>query len=230
MQACFSLSVEELVRRCTSSSDLEAWEEFVRRLHGLIAKVVHRIAERMGDSSRQTIDDLIQETYLKLCADNCRILRNFDHRHEGAFLGFVQVMAANVTRDHFRSSYVRNRAAEPFDEGTAETIATVSDSRPIGAAALERDVLIREVAYHLDRCTSGPQQDRNRKVFWLYYRTGLSAREIAALPGVGLNTKGVESLILRLRREVRGRIAAGSASNQSKPTPPSEGILPAQSF
>lgn len=75
-----------------------------RRLHGLVARVICRIAERMGDCSRQTVDDLIQETYLKLCADNSRILRNFDHRHDGAFLGFVQVMAANVARDHFRSA------------------------------------------------------------------------------------------------------------------------------
>lgn len=229
MHACSSLSLEELVRRCTSSNDVEAWEEFIHRLHGLIAKVVHRIAVRMGDCSRQVVDDLIQETYLKLCADNCRIMRSFDHRHEGAFLGFVQVVAANVARDHFRSAYSRNRVPAVIEEhaGGAE-----GDNRGFTAAsaALEREVLIREVADHLDHCTTGSDRARNQRVFWLYYRTGLSAREIAALPGIDLNTKGVESLLLRLGREVRQRIASGKGSTSTSTDQNGKGIVPAQSF
>lgn len=223
-----SRPVEELVRRCTSSGDVDAWEELVRRLHGLIAKVVYRIAERMGDGSRQTVDDLIQETYLKLCADDCRILRGFDHRHEGAFLGFVQVVAANVTRDHFRSSYVKNRASDSVDTLAVEASAATLCERGAGQTAMEREILIQEVAAHLDQCTSGPDKNRNQNIFWLYYRTGLSAREIASLPGIGLNTKGVESLILRLGREVRQRIANLGDINQTNSS--GEGILPAQSF
>jgi hypothetical protein len=55
-------------------------EEFVRRFHRLIAKVVLRIATRLGDSSRGTVDDPIQETYLKLSSDNDRIFSRFEHR------------------------------------------------------------------------------------------------------------------------------------------------------
>jgi RNA polymerase sigma-70 factor (ECF subfamily) len=182
----------------------------------------------MGDGSRQTVDDLIQETYLKLCANNCRLLRSFDHRYEGAFLGFVQVIAANVTRDHFRSAYVKNRVSEPFDEGAPEAASLSTSVSATGPAALDREILMREVAYHLDRCTSGPEKDRNQRIFWLYYRTGLSAREISALPGIGLNTKGVESLILRLGRDVRECMAAGKCRHGTSSV--REGILPAQSF
>jgi hypothetical protein len=44
-------------------------------------------------------------------------------------------------------------------------------------------------------------------VFWLYYRAGCSAAEIAAVPGIDLTAKGVESLLLRMTRELRRRLA-----------------------
>ena len=70
METYSSISTQELVRRCSASRNPEAWEEFVRRFHRLIATVVLRTAGKLGDSSRQTADDLIQETYLRLCKDN----------------------------------------------------------------------------------------------------------------------------------------------------------------
>lgn len=221
METLSSLSIEELVSRCSSSGDLDAWEEFVRRLHRLIAKVVYRVSARMGDGSTGTVEDLVQETYLKLCSNNLVILRNFQHRHEGAFLSFVQVIAANVTRDHFRSARVRNAAPRSIEGLMPEELLQDPQESARRSNSMEREVLLHEVGKHLDLCTSGPDQDRNRKVFWLYYRTGLSASEIAALPGIGLNTKGVESLVFRLRRELRRRLASRGSL---------EGILPAESF
>jgi RNA polymerase sigma-70 factor (ECF subfamily) len=222
-----SLSIEELVRICSSSEEVGAWEEFVRRLHRLIAKVVLRMAERLGDGSRQTVDDLIQEVYLKFCADNCKILREFDHRRPGAFLGFIQVVAANVVRDHFRSSQVRipsiSRLPVP-DESFPSTVEDVST----GPLAIEREVLIQEVGRFLGECTSGPDQDRNIRVFWLYYRAGLSAGAIAVLPEIGLTTKGVESLIFRMTRDVRERMTVGKRGNASISHGAIEGIQAAE--
>jgi RNA polymerase sigma-70 factor, ECF subfamily len=228
MKAYSSLSIEELVRRCSSSGEIDAWDEFVRRLHRLIAKVVYRTASRMGDASRQTVDDLIQETYLKLCANDCRLLRNFDHRHEGAFVGFVQVVAANVVRDHFKA--LRAEASSTDWDSSREAITPASENASGGKASMEREILIREVSYHLDICTAGSDQDRNRTVFWLYYRTGLSAREIATLPGIGLTTKGVESVIVRLKRELRMRLAKKGQGQLERSTHANEGIRPAQAL
>jgi hypothetical protein len=45
-------------------------------------------------------------------------------------------------------------------------------------------------------------------IFWLYFRQGMTSREIASLPGVGLGTKGVGSVIERLKRLIREQIAA----------------------
>jgi RNA polymerase sigma-70 factor, ECF subfamily len=81
MMSYSSISIEELIRQCSGSRTPQAWEEFVRRFHRLIATVILRTASRLGDASKQTVDDLIQETYLKLCADDFRILRTFEQQH-----------------------------------------------------------------------------------------------------------------------------------------------------
>ena len=92
------------MRRCSVNGEVGAWEEFVRRFHRLIAAAVLRTASRLGDCSTSTVDDLIQETYLKLCDNNFRILRGFGQRHPDAFLGYVRVVTANVVRDYIKTS------------------------------------------------------------------------------------------------------------------------------
>jgi len=230
METYSSLSIEELARRCSTSGDVAAWEEFVRRLHRLIAKVVVRTAFRLGDSSRQTVDDLIQDTYLKFCADKCRIFRDFDHRRPGAFLGFVQVVAANVVRDHFRSSYARTHLANRTVDSSDENGVAAAEDAEGGVRAIEREVLIGEVDQCLEQCVVGPDRDRNIRIFWLYYRAGLTANAIAGLPGTGLTTKGVESLIQRMTRDLRERMAAPNPGVAGIEQGGSEGILPAETF
>src|SRR5258708_37960704 len=97
-----SLTVEELVRRCAHAGDVAAWEEFVRRFHRLFAKVILRACSTLTDSSKESVDDIIQDTYLKACANGFRLLREFDHRHPNAFVGVLQVVATNLARDPFK--------------------------------------------------------------------------------------------------------------------------------
>jgi DNA-directed RNA polymerase specialized sigma24 family protein len=155
----------------------------------------------------------IPETYLRLCARDFRALRSFEHRHEGAFLGFVQVVAANIVRDHFRSVH-RNKQT-PAELAVEEKLLAAPREAAGGIESMERRVLIREIDSQLNLCTTGPNQERNRRIFWLHYRSGLSACEIAALPGIGLGPKGVETLILRLRRELGAALARPRESKRS---------------
>ena len=43
-------------------------------------------------------------------------------------------------------------------------------------------------------------------IFWLYFRQGMSTKEIASLPTVGLGAKGVGSVIERLKHGIREQI------------------------
>ena len=230
MESYSSLSIEELARRCSSSGEVAAWEEFVRRVHALIAKVVYRTAQRLGDGSRQTVDDLIQEVYLKVCSQRCRLLREFESRHEAAFLGYLQVVAANVVRDHFKALRAKRRGEGPAVQIDESLDPAVSEGSAGSAFAVERGVLIDEIQRCLDDCLDGPECQRNERVFWLYYRTGLSASSIAALPGIGLSTKGVETLILRTTRQLRERMSVPNRTTPVAGGTAAEGILPAESF
>jgi hypothetical protein len=43
-------------------------------------------------------------------------------------------------------------------------------------------------------------------IFWLYFRQGMSTKEIASLPTIGLGAKGVGSVIGRLKHAIRDQI------------------------
>ncbi len=64
--------------------------------------------------------------------------------------------------------------------------------------------MLREI----DQCIERVSTQRDRKIFWLYYQRGLTAKDIAELPSIGLNAKGVESCIYRLTKAVRLEVTA----------------------
>jgi RNA polymerase sigma-70 factor (ECF subfamily) len=106
-----SLSSQDLIQQCVSNEYSAAWQEFVRRFTPLIAGVVARAAMRWTKASASLVDDLVQETYLKLCADEFRRLREFQSRHEDAIYGFLKTVAYNVAFDNFKLQGASKRGA-----------------------------------------------------------------------------------------------------------------------
>jgi RNA polymerase sigma-70 factor, ECF subfamily len=214
-----ALSAERLILACTQTRDGAAWEEFVRRFHRLIATVALRVARRWGDSSLQVVDDLVQETYVKLCADNFHILRSFKSQNPNAFYGYVKVVTANLVHDHFKAAHSGKRGS-----GMVECAADAQITSEAGASAKssERSILLQQVDGLLSKLAAGRHLERDRRVFWLYYRVGLTANAIASLPAIGLSTKGVESTILRLTQLLRRELAGDRARPRS--TTKNEGI------
>ena len=223
-----AISPEDLVVACGQSGNESAWAEFVRRFHPLIARVALRVARQWGQTSPQVIDDLVQETYLKLCAGRLSVLRNFKSNHKDAVYGYIKVFTANLVHDHFKSTHSQKRGgastAASIDGAHWDFIPQTSTST---AAMLERGVLIQEVEACLQSVASGPGSERDRRIFWLYYRVGLAASGIAALPTIGLSTKGVESTLLRLTRQVREQLVNTKRREANKE---SEGIGRPESF
>jgi RNA polymerase sigma-70 factor (ECF subfamily) len=225
------LASQALVRACVDTGDELAWEEFVRRFHKLVASVALRTARRWGENSPQIVDELVQETYLKLCGDGCRLLRSFDSMHEDAIYGFVKVLTANLVHDHFKALRSQKRGgtteSESLDSGGVlqAEVRGATDS----AKQMEREVLFREIDTCLHCIDGGPHGGRDRRVFWLYYRAGLPASAIAALPTIGLTTKGVESSLLRMTRLLR-RALVTKRSERESGSAEGEGIQPTESL
>lgn len=216
-----ALSSQALILACLDTADTLAWEEFVRRYQKLIASVVIRTSLRWGDVSSQVVDELVQETYLKLCGDDCRILRSFQSDRDEAIFGYIKVLTANLVHDHFKESRREKRGGSASTSPlTTDSLLSENCSEVKSAAQMEKRVLIQQISACVESATDGPYAFRDRQIFWLYYRAGLTAAAIASLPPIGLSIKGVETVILRLTRSVRQRLA-----NRNEIKRPSEAPL-----
>lgn len=224
------MSAEELIFACAESNDGPAWKEFVVRFHRPISLSIFRIAYQWGSIPQQIVDDLVQETFLKLCADKCQSLREFSIQHPDAVVGYIKTIAVNVARDHFKSHSSQKRgsgkAAQLLDD--VERLAPSGDLG--GQAAMEREVLLKQIDHCLESCSEGSDNERDRLIFWLYYQHGMSAKDIAALPTVGLGAKGVESAILRLTRQVREQLTGLRVRSSETQQPGEKGLRPAESY
>ncbi len=190
------ISVNELAQVCANSADAAEWEEFLRRTTPLASLVVSRIARLWVTASTPAmIDDIVQEVFLKLCEQERRILREFTPRGEDSFLGLLRIVAASVANDYFRRLRSTKRGGKVVITGLAWEF--VPGDTNGGAKRMQKLVLLSQ----LDQLLRGAPEDvseRDRNLFWLYYLQGLTAVEIASLPGIALSAKGVESALRRI--------------------------------
>src|SRR5713226_3519523 len=194
-----SLSLKDVVCLCAGPRDDEAWEEFVCRVGRPISLTIMRMASRWEKPSRSVVEDLVQITYFKLWEDRCRLLCDFAIQHPEAILGYIKKTAANATHDYFRP-----RRPHVY----------MIDIDPEGPERIDFRVLLKEIDEHLKHCVTVPDHKRDRTIFWLYFRRGMSTKEIASLPTIGLSAKGVGSVIERLKHCLRERILRSPADSE----------------
>jgi RNA polymerase sigma-70 factor (ECF subfamily) len=216
-------TVNELAQACAHSSDAAEWSEFLRRITPLASVVVWRVVRlwRNGQSN-SLADDIVQEVLLKLCDQERRILREFEPRGEDSFLALLRMVAASVANDYLRALHSAKR-------GGATITTTLEPEQADCGAGMEaqEDGPPKTVLYsQLDeRLRRAPEyvSERDRSLFWLYYRHGFTAEEIASIPSVGLSAKGVESALRRvsmwLRAEIEPRRVLKSASGARRAAP-----------
>jgi RNA polymerase sigma-70 factor (ECF subfamily) len=203
------------------------WEEFIARFHRPISLSIIRTAYQWGEIAQQIVDDLVQETYLKLCSNRCRSLLEFSAQHPKAILGYLKTIAVNVAHDHFKSLHSQKRGSGEVKQLLEDTEPKSDTGKSGTQEVMEREILFEQINQCLESCSQGPDQERDRMIFWLYYQQGMSAKEIASLPTIALSTKGVESAILRLTRLVREQLVGMQSRVGSDSTPGEKGFLPA---
>jgi len=195
------MAIPQLIAACTSEPSAEAFYEFVRRSQPLINGVVAMTLRRSGKFSHELVDDLSQDIYLKLCSNNFRALRTFKFNRENAFLGFLKVVSSNTVHDYFRSAASSTRGAGQALE--ADRVLPEQAFSSVASPDPEKKVLLNEIDSILKTLSHGPNFERDRAIFWLYYGHGISAKTVAALPGIKLTVKGIESVLFRLTQQIR---------------------------
>jgi RNA polymerase sigma-70 factor (ECF subfamily) len=202
------IPANKLVRICAYSVNAPEWEQFVRAVTPTVLLSARRIGEGWGDSSPATVQEILQEVFVKLCEDDRRVMREYEDRGLESFFKLIRLVTTSVAIDHFRrlradkrggrsNTLVLDSAAQPLD--ILDFKATQSVELPSLIAQL--DGLLR---LYPDRVSS-----RDRNLFWLHYRQGMPAEAISRVPAIGLSAKGVESALLRLTRLLRHTIENG---------------------
>jgi RNA polymerase sigma-70 factor (ECF subfamily) len=206
-----TLSSSELSRLCIDGRDADAWLEFAKRYQKPIALAALRICRIWGMNSRSVVDDLVQETYLRLCADQCRLLRNFSVAADNPDpLGaLVRAVAANVAHDFFRGRTAQKRGGAQSANAPALPDDEMLSDLWSGARDLERELQIREIEHALHSAPSTAVSQREQLIFRLYFRQGLTASAIAMIPAIQLSTKGVESALHRTTQFLRSKLTQG---------------------
>jgi RNA polymerase sigma-70 factor (ECF subfamily) len=203
-----SRPIQDILRLCTNECTAEGWEEFINRTLPLLSGAIRRTCRGYGLNPAELADDLLQDAYLKISANRGELLQRFVVQDAEAVYPYLKVVAVNLVNDYCRSQEAaRRRASLTVPLKTEEMRA---ESARDTAAEIERTLLFGEIDRILGKQLRGPSAVRDRSVFWLYYRQGLTAKAIASVPGVDLSTKGVETLIHRLTQVVRTEIVTGA--------------------
>ena len=188
-----------------AGGDESAWGEFIRRFHPVIAGTVTKTARNWAHPGPALVEELTQETYLRLCSQDYRILRDFRPEREDSIFGFLKAVAFSVTHDYFRGIYAEKRGAGRQTVELNERFVGTN-----GLGEVERRVLLEEIERALDALAAPEARARDRQIFLLHYRDGVTARAIAAIPSLGLAQKGVEAILQRLIGRMRKHFAAGA--------------------
>jgi RNA polymerase sigma-70 factor, ECF subfamily len=194
------IPIRNLLHLCLSSDGQEQWREFVRRTQPLIASVIINTVRRWKNPAPSLVDDLIQETYVKLFHGDRKALRGIKNEYENAIFGYLKVVASNVVRDHFRQP--ANKAEE------IELTDSVLPPDPASEDRLEFTRKKEKVREILKTLSSSETYERDEAIFWFFYEQGYTAKEISSLPSIGLTVKGVEAVLFRLTRYVREKLGA----------------------
>jgi RNA polymerase sigma-70 factor (ECF subfamily) len=214
------VTASQLVSICLSTNDEASWTEFVRRYQPLIMEAVVTAVRRMRNISSALIDDLVQEVYIKLCNNDFRALRELKILNENALSGFLKVVASNVARDYFRTAMSARSSGDIEKEhgspkGPHSRLIELTDANS-SSGVLEREIFLKEMDGLLQAHSQDPNFERDYTVFWVYFRSGLTAKEISNLPGMGLSVKGVESVLLRMTQQIKAKLTPQASEKKKK--------------
>ncbi len=207
--ALSSVSAAALVERCGTHDCAESWGEFLRRYGKALAGAVRRALAARGYAwGRELDEDIRQEVFCRLLANDRRRLLNCRGSDDREVVGYLCRMAENVVVDHIRRSNAakrgrRLRAALPAGD-TVGLVDRIADPE----ACVEHKALLRESRrLFFDRAARilrGPNRRRDLWVTYLAIFEGWSSREISQRLGV-ITANNVDSVVYR----TRARLAAG---------------------
>lgn len=182
----------------TDTSNDDAWREFDRRVRPVIEATVFK---SLAPSIRAAREDIVQNVFCKLIDKDYQRLRNMHWPHEDAIFALLRVISYHTVIDWVRPNNI------PFVPLDSPEATNIGDGKDCHKELYVSDLRRRIDRYLLSR-TRKQHFERDRTIFWLFYRRGYTDKSIAGLPGVNLSPKNVENIRRQLLREVKRELNA----------------------
>jgi DNA-directed RNA polymerase specialized sigma24 family protein len=197
-------SADGLLARCAAGRCSESWKELLDRFGHKISAGVGRALARFGCRNPiEMAEDLRQDVFLRLLADDARILTRCRGRSDREIGAYLFRVAESVAVDHLRRLLALKRGGAPCEDEAPVRVASESDPACDRPGPESRLILEQERGRFLALCrrlVGAGQTRRDLQIVYLALFQDCSSREIARRSG-GLVTAGaVDSLIHRVRR------------------------------
>jgi DNA-directed RNA polymerase specialized sigma24 family protein len=136
------------------------------------------------------------------------VLRRFQSLHQNSIFGYLKSVAASVVCDYFKFERAQKRDVMQTDAISDNVSFELRSTGRANPDALENRVVLQQIDEAIYKLFPGENFIRNRTIFWLHNREGMTASAIASIPSIGLNTKGVESTLRRMTQVIQSHIGS----------------------
>lgn len=162
----------EFVQRCVQG-DRQSWEEFVEKYSRLIYNYIHSISEtKSSPLTQENINDIFQEIFLSLVADNFKKLRSFKAKNGCSLASWLRVIAINSTIDYIRTA----KTAVSIDE-EVENAPSLKDVLADESVSASESLVMKEKLRSLKDCIE-KLEVQDKYFLELYINMGFSLEEI----------------------------------------------------
>lgn len=172
-----------------------AWDAFVRAAAPVIYAAVRRSHHSRGAQSVGEIDDRVQDVFMRLLRDDCKLLRTFDPKR-ASLVTWLTIIARTVVHEHARKRQLPTTGMDAL-----APIAADPASEPILASGAGAS--LGETRFPL-----GALSEQQRQVIEMLFQEGLSVEQAAARLGVEPQTirSAKHKALTRLRERMAGHL------------------------
>ncbi len=185
---------KELLAKCIRG-DKQAWNLLILRYSKLIShSLYHTLKHKNPPIQPEVIDDLHQEVFCSLMADDYRKLRQFKGKNGCSLANWIRIITVRKAIDHLR----KERPTESIEGGgsTSEYATEYPDEKPNPEEEAIESEEIKITVEVIKKLTP-----RQQFFVELYYHRGLSIAEISQI--MKLDPNAVHQLHHRIRERIK---------------------------
>jgi RNA polymerase sigma factor (sigma-70 family) len=220
-----------VIEECAQSANNQiAWREFIRRFDRHIKLTVIRAYKYVAIStktkkniSKEEVRDLVQDVYIRLVRNNCKLLKNFRPSNNGSIYAYLTLTSASVVKDYFKKTGRLKRKGsllsicEELDSPQASCImnnrlASFTFNNP------EEQIIAKDLLGKLEEHYSSVNSKGNNRIkemiFKLYFLKGMSIKDISRINGLNVSLNNINTIIWRMRKEIKNFVCNGSVSQK----------------